>query len=244
MPTATGTRPTMGPKKIEMNGENLEDVMPEITRSEPEEVEQWVIEEGQYVKKKIPRVEVSLDADDADEDAAELSAAWYEGRGREMEAKWLNADMRYSSKQLSDGWVKVNPAHYKDQRFQVKNLPGLGEVITFQDCFLCEKPIEKAEADRQRRARKRRERQLARMYSIGVGSMDPEAVSGRFGDNASIINTLGKDDGFRQGIEAATLQSLPYDSPMAVQARALANSVVSHRTEAERMQYLRRLSEG
>jgi hypothetical protein len=238
MATATGTRGVNGPKKIDLGDENLEDLMPEVS-PEPIEIEAWTVENGQYVKKMVPRVELVEDFASFDDDTAPLSASWYEGRGKEMEAKWLNCDTRFSSRQMQEGWVKVSPDHYQDTRYQVKTLPGIGQVITFQDCFLAEMPKEMAEAKRKAKAKRLTHDRLARMYGVGMGSMDPDAVAANFGDNAAIINTLGKDDGFRQGIERETLNALPYDSPMAREARALADSVTRHHQEATRMNRLR-----
>lgn len=240
MPTGVPNRARIAPAVIDMGDEKVEEVLAEATATPepPAMIEDWVQENGLWVKKFVATSEV-LDVEDMDETSGDLSAAWYEGRGKEMEPKWLNADTRFSSSQMQAGWVKVDPKNYKDPRYIVKNLPGLGECITFQDCFLCEMPKARAEALRKLKSDKRRQRQLARMHNVGLGTLSQEKVAAQFGDNASLINSLGDKDPFSQGLEGETFRNLPYDSPMAKEARALSHTISKHRGEVEAMNRVR-----
>jgi hypothetical protein len=213
MPVSTRAR-AVG---IDTDGEDItpdvEELVSALKGEEPEVKEVWVQDEGEWVKKKLHASDVPEVRIDFDESATDLLPSWYEGRGQEMEHKWLNIDSRYSMAQLQKGWRPVRPEHYQDVRYTVKKTANLGEIITFMDIFLAEMPRERAEEIRRRVGTRLTNERVARIFGI---TQDTETLKDATGGLAQIIQEKGQI-----GLEAETLSQLPFDSPMAREARTL-----------------------
>lgn len=210
---------------IEGDRENLVAL---LLNQEPEVETIMVIEDGQWVEKSVTKGSVSDVLDlSVSENFAQLLPSWYEGRGKTMEAHWLNIDMRYAMRQLERGWRPVRPIHYADARYAVKKTAELGEIITFMDVFLAEMPIERAERMRKQLNDQAIHDRIARIYGLDV---DPDAMKDATGGLAKIIQEAGQ-----LGLESSSLSQLPYDSPMAREARQLADRLYAEKEKTLRL---------
>lgn len=187
-----------------------------------------VMHEGRWVEKIVDSAEQEETMDELaslvdEDDIGILSPDWYEGRGKFMKPLWLNIDTRYSGRIRMRGWLPVDPKHYKDIRYRVRNLPEWGgNVITYQDCVLCEMPIDRAEKLLEIEQTKRILARAERLYGLDV-----DQTSGKYGDYASMIVKANE-----HGPEKDFVNSLPWDSPLARTLRSLEGRVKAMREEA------------
>ncbi len=86
--------------------------------------------------------------------ALELGAAWFEGRGQEMNGHWAHIDPRHCVTEIQRGYRPVRPSNAPELKnllgLQVMNHPQHGEVYAYGDLFLTEYPKDLHEARRAR----------------------------------------------------------------------------------------------
>lgn len=207
--------------------EDRENLASLLLNQEPEVQAIMVIEDGEWVERMLPASSAPAIEIESNLKDTELLPSWFEGRGKTMEAKWLNLDTRYSMRQMQKGWRPVRPAHYQDARYTVKKHVDLGEIIIYMDVFLAEMPRERAEKLRKMKNDQMLHDRIARIYGLNV---DPDALKDATGGLAKIIQEAGQI-----GLESSSLSQLPYDSPMAREARALADRLYAEKEKSIRL---------
>jgi hypothetical protein len=144
--------------------------------------------------------------DDGDFDIGDLGHKWREGRGQYFEGKWFHESAKYHGRARSQGWQPVSPDDYRDPRYTVREIAGLGKCITHMDAVLFEMPKEQAAARLEAYEKRQRYEQVQRLYGLEQTAAGITDMSGGYAQ-ASVKQTQFAES-TAQGQAEAEVESL------------------------------------